>query len=138
MAALAARRPPAGCAWLRDSLDVTETVSGQAPEAGDSPETQQRNAVLASARARAELGAVMAMYWPWGDDKTVGGVVLHPTDATKPPVFVPAASDCLVLVHTAAYTVQVLPVVGASGSTAPLVTMWMHPSLLFTKPAPEK
>lgn len=121
---------------MRDSLDVQETVAGQAPEAGESEAAAQRNAVLASARARAALGGVMAMYWPWGGEGVAGGVVLHPTDTTAAPVFVPAEADTLLLVHSAVYTVQVLPVAGTSADSAPMVSMWMHPSLLFSKSAP--
>lgn len=127
---------PAGAAWLRDTLDVRESVSGQAPSGGADPESKQRDAVLASAQQRAALGAVVAVYWPWGGDAVQGGVVLHPTSSSDTPCFVPAEADSMVLVHTQRYAVQIMPAVGADEAALPVVMSWFHPSLLFTKATP--
>lgn len=120
--------------FLRDTLDVQEAVQGQLPPAGG-----QQAAVLCSAQERAKLGAVLAIYWPWGGEGEEGGVLLHPvTGGTAvEAVFVPAAQDSLLLVRSAAWAVQLLPAVSsgapADAPSKAVIFSVFHPSLLFGK-----
>ena len=122
--------------FLRDTLDVQGAGQGQRPGGGGRAE--QQAAVLGSAEERAKVGAVLALYWPWGGDETQGGVLLHPTPgSTKQAVYVPAAQDSLLLVRSSDWAVQLLPAVvpqgSAAGASLPLLFSVFHPSLLFSK-----